>query len=243
MALPPTFDAQLVSARALSPSVRELSFERIDGAPFVFEPGQWVSFVLPNEGKELRRSYSIASPPAGTGRFDITVTRVAGGPGSSVLHAMQPGAMVTAIGPQGFFTRPRIDPPPSLFVATGTGVTPFCSMLSAAAAAGDRTPTWLLFGVRNEGDILYRTELGALAENHAHVRFIPTLSQPGGEWTGRRGYVQTHVRELFEELAASSAAPPHAYVCGLERMVSSVRQLLRKDMGLPRERVHTERYD
>jgi NAD(P)H-flavin reductase len=156
---------------------------------------------------------------------------------------MQPGATVTVIGPQGFFTRPGAGPPPSLFVATGTGVTPFCSMLAAARAAGDRTPTWLLFGVRREGDILYEKELGALAEEHAHVRFIPTLSQPSDEWTGRRGYVQTHVRQLFEELAASSEDPPHAYVCGLERMVSSVRQLLRKEMGLPRERVHTERYD
>jgi len=32
-------------------------------------------------------------------------------------------------------------------------------------------------------------------------------------------------------------------VCGLTKMVSSVRELLRKDMSLPRERVHTERYD
>ena len=244
MALPPTFDARLVSARALSPSVRELSFERTDGAPFVFEPGQWVSFVLPNEGKELRRSYSIASPPDGDAalrrrrdprrrraRDRRSSTRCSRGrwSPSSVRRASSPARAV--------------DPPPSLFVATGTGVTPFRSMLSAAVAAGDRTPTWLLFGVRCEEDILYRKELGALAEEHAHIRFIPTLSQPGSEWTGRRGYVQTHVRELFEELAAASERPPHAYVCGLERMVGSVRELLRKEMGLPREQVHTERYD
>jgi NADPH-dependent ferric siderophore reductase len=56
------------------------------------------------------------------------------------------------------------------------------------------------------------------------------------------------VRELFEELAALPASrraesAPHAYICGLQRMVGSVRELLRKEMGLPRERVHTERYD
>jgi len=33
------------------------------------------------------------------------------------------------------------------------------------------------------------------------------------------------------------------YVCGLERMVGSVRELLRKEMGLPRQQVHSERYD
>ena len=62
-------------------------------------------------------------------------------------------------------------------------------------------------------------------------------------WPGRRGYVQTHVRELFGELAAKNEGAPHAYICGLERMVSSVRDLLRKEMGLPREQVHSERYD
>jgi hypothetical protein len=59
----------------------------------------------------------------------------------------------------------------------------------------------------------------------------------------RRGYVQAHVRELWDKLAASSGATPHAYVCGLQRMVGSVRDLLRKEMGLAREQVHSERYD
>ncbi len=251
MPLPPTFHARLVSARALSPAVRELTFERSDGLPFVFEPGQWVSFVLPSdagfESKELRRSYSIASRPNGTARFDIAVTHVDRGPGSSILHAMAPGTEVTVIGPQGFFTRSLTSNTPALLVATGTGVTPFRSIVTAAIAAGDQTPSWLLFGVRREEDILYRDELGAIAEAHRHFRLIPTLSQPeSGDWTGRRGYVQAHVRELFEELAThpeSTQQPPHANICGLQKMVGSVRELLRKDMGLPRERVHTERYD
>jgi ferredoxin-NADP reductase len=251
MPLPPTFEARLVSARSLSPSVRALSFERTDGAPLRFEAGQWVSFVLPNAGPaaepgesgELRRSYSIASDPDGTPRFDIAVTHVAHGPGSSYLHALEPGATLTAIGPQGFFTRPLASAAPSLFVATGTGVTPFRSMLRAVAAAGDRTPAWLLFGVRTEADVLYEGEFRRLAEAHPNVRLEVTLSRPGEAWTGRRGYVQTHLRELYDALVASSDREPHVYACGLAKMIGSVRDLVRKDMGLPRERVHTERYD
>jgi NAD(P)H-flavin reductase len=102
---------------------------------------------------------------------------------------------------------------------------------------------WLLFGVRNEDDLLYADELRALAKQHPSVRFEPTLSRPGPGWTGRRGYVQAHVKELWAELAARWADPPHAYVCGLERMVGSVREILRTDLGLPRQQVHSERYD
>jgi CDP-4-dehydro-6-deoxyglucose reductase len=241
---PPEFEARLARARMLTPNVRELTFERVDGAPMVFEAGQWLNAILP--APAAKRSYSIASPPDGSPRFDVAVTRVAGGPGSTWLHAVEPGAALRFIGPQGFFTRPPATAPPSLMIATGTGVTPMRSMLHAAIAAGSRTPMWLLLGVRHDEDLLYQDEFRAMANEHPFVRFEPTLSQPRENgpprWTGRRGYVQTHVRALWDELASLGPAP-HAYICGLERMISSVRELLRKDMGLPRQQVHSERYD
>src|SRR3954447_2508533 len=104
---PPTFDVRLAGGRMLSPQVRELTFERVDGAPFGFQAGQWVSLVLPLAEGEARRAYSIASPPLGDAKFEIAVTRVADGPGSSFLHALADGATLRAIGPQGFFTRAR----------------------------------------------------------------------------------------------------------------------------------------
>jgi CDP-4-dehydro-6-deoxyglucose reductase, E3 len=252
--LPPSFDARLADARALTPSVRELVFERIDGQPMDFVPGQWVSALLepdasPAEGTPgaegpMKRSYSIASSPDGTPRFEIAVTRVQNGPGSTRLHALEPGSVLRFTGPQGFFTRPlEVGAPPSLMIATGTGVTPMRSMLRAAVARGARTPIWLVLGVRREDDLLYADEFRAVARENDFFRFEPTLSQPGTAWGGRRGYVQTHVRDLWAELAATSEETPHAYVCGLERMVGSVRDLLRKEMALPRQQVHSERYD
>jgi CDP-4-dehydro-6-deoxyglucose reductase, E3 len=249
MPLPPLFEARLASARALTPNVRELTFERVDGQAMTFEPGQWVNMILPvavADASEIKRSYSLASAPDGTPRFAIAVTRVEGGPGSSWLHAAAVGATLPFIGPQGFFTRPAASPLPSLMVATGTGVTPMRSMLLAAVAAGSRTPAWVLLGVRREHDLLYGGELAALAAEHPFVRFEATLSQPPEGWTGRRGYVQTHARAIWDELAAMGTGDmpaPHVYVCGLERMVGSMRELLRKDMGLPRQQVHSERYD
>src|SRR4051812_44430395 len=104
---PPTFDVRLARARMLAPNVRELGFERVDGAPFVFQAGQWVSLVLPLEEGEARRAYSIASAPDGSPGFEVAVTKVEGGPGSTYLHELPEGATLRAIGPQGFFTRPR----------------------------------------------------------------------------------------------------------------------------------------
>ncbi len=244
MPAPPTFQARVVSGRMLTPNVRELVFERCDGAPFVFEAGQWVSLVLSNlvvDGDALRRSYSIASPPDGTPRFSVAITRVDGGPGSAFLHEVPVGAEITAVGPQGFFTRPMSKTGPSLFVGTGTGLTPLLSMMRDALAHGESRPLWLLLGGRQEQDLLYRTDLDDLAGSHPNVRVYYTLSRPHAGWAGRKGYVQTHVRELWSALAEHGA--PHAYVCGLHDMIGAVRDLLRKEMSVPREQVHSERYD
>jgi ferredoxin-NADP reductase len=246
MPLPPSFDARLIATRPLAPTVRELLFERVDGAPMTFEPGQWVNALLPLGGSDLpetKRSYSIASAPDGSPRFELAITRVQNGAGSGWLHAMAEGSVLRFSGPQGFFTRSAGAPAPSLFVATGTGVTPLRSMLRASLSAGASALTWVLLGVRHADDVLYDAELRAIAAVHPFVRFEPTLSQPPQDWHGRTGYVQTHVRALWAELSAAAGEEPHAYVCGLQRMVGSVRDLLRKDMGVARERVHSERYD
>ena len=237
------FDVTLRATRVLTPGVRELTFERTDGSPLAFVAGQWMSVDVPAGAEIVRRSYSIASPPDGSPRFEIAVTKVDGGPGSTALHALAPGAVIKALGPQGFFTRPPEKTGPSLFVGTGTGITPLRSMLKDAVAKGDARPLWLMSGVRTEDDLLYRGELDALAAAHANVRVFYTLSRGNESWSGRRGYVQTHVRELYDAMVALGQGAPHVYICGLERMVSAVREVLRKEMGLPRELVHSERYD
>jgi len=264
MPAPPRFTARLVSAEPLTPLVRKLDFVRTDGAAMRFEPGQWVNLLLPApaaaadarraEGTAdeapsaptapappLRRAYSIASPPRSDGSFELAVTRVAGGPGSGALHALEPGAEIEAEGPQGFFTRPPRFDAPTLFVATGTGLTPLRSMLLAAIDAGSETPAHVILVVRHEADLLFRDELERLAARHPWLGLTFTLSQPHDAWAGARGYVQEHVRSAIEDLARHGE--PHVFACGLQRMVSAVRELVRKELEFPRQRMHAERFD
>ena len=236
---PPTFDVRLARARMLAPNVRELAFERASGERFEFQAGQWVSLVLPLAEGEARRAYSVASAPDGTPGFDIAVTKVEGGPGSTYLHALPEGATLRVIGPQGFFTRAA--GAPALFVGTGTGVTPLRSMLRYALAHGETAPFTLLFGVRTAEDRLYVDEFDALTAKHPNFRVLYTLSRGDDAWSGLRGYVQTHVEKEWRALEPHGA--PHVFVCGLERMVGTVRDLMRKGLGVDRKQVHSERYD
>lgn len=225
-------------ARALSPKVRELTFD--PGPAYAFRAGQWVSIKVPSDDPDQphARSYSIASAPRSDGTFDVAVTRVESGPGSTFLHAMLEGQTVPAADPMGFFTLPDAIDRPLLLVGTGTGVAPLRAMLQSLDALAERPRTTLLFGVRSREDVLYADEFEARAASDPRFRFEPTLSRPDPGWAGRTGYVQTHLADLLGGLPDAAV-----YICGLNAMVREARDVLRKTLGLPRDRVHSERFD
>lgn len=243
--VPETFATRIVAARMLGPRVRHLTFERTDGQPFSFDAGQWVQLIFPlqdEKGRAIRRSYSIASAPDSSPRFELAVTKVEEGPGSSFLHDVAVGTSLDVKGPAGTFTRPLDTAAPSLFIATGTGVAPFRGMVRHALAAGRTEPLWLLLGVRAPDELLFGDELTALAAQHPHFRFLPSLSRPPSDWTGRSGYVQTHVKALWSELTATHPNA-HAYICGVKKMLTASREVLRTELGVDRKQVHLEAYD
>ena len=225
----------LRGARALSPKVRELTFD--PGPGFSFEPGQWVSVEVPYGAETIARSYSIASAPRADRTFDVAVTRVEGGPGSGFLHAMEVGATIGCAEPRGFFTLPASLARPLVFVATGTGVAPFRAMVQALERHPDPPAVTLLFGVREEIDVLCAVEFDATSREHPWFTFAPTLSRGAPSWRGRRGYVQSHLADVID------GRDVDVFVCGLNAMVREARRTLRETLGLPRERVHSERYD
>jgi ferredoxin-NADP reductase len=235
-----TFNALLTRSVALSEFTKHLEFE-VKGTDYVgFVPGQWLSVKTDTpEGEEMTRAYSIASPPTENGRFAFCLNRVQDGFMSNYLCNLEEGAEITFQGPFGNFI---LHPPPldSVFIATGTGVAPFRSMLQWILAEADRhlgRQLWLLFGARREQDLYYHAEFDQLAANHDNFHFLPTLSRAGEEWKGLRGYVQQHLGEIV-----GMRTDMHAYICGLAKMVKANRELL-KTLGWDRTAIRYERYD
>jgi ferredoxin-NADP reductase len=230
-------NAKLLHARLLTPSVRELTFD--PGPSFSFTPGQWVSFRIPDDHSlPINRAYSIASGSRPDGLFQVAVTHVESGPGSGFLHRLPIGQSIDISEAQGFFL---LEEPqrPILMIATGTGISPFRSMLEGFAASGKSLPrTTVLLGVRSEQDILFAKEFDALRAN-TRLQFLTTLSRPSDSWSGLKGYVQDHIPQLVHNLGADC----DVYVCGLNKMVKDVRSVLKTQLGFDRERIHTERYD
>jgi CDP-4-dehydro-6-deoxyglucose reductase len=229
--------ARIVAARTLSPSVRSLFLAFPEG-PLSFAAGQWLNLYVPTPDGLQKRAYSIASAPHEP-QVELAITLVADGAASPSLHALDVGSELEVDGPHGFFTRDAQSAHvPSLYVATGTGLSPLRSMLLAALHEGTFSPTTLLFGCRTQDDILWGEQLTALREAVPELRVEVTLSRPAPSWQGRTGYVQAHVVEL-----ARALGEPHVYICGLNHMVSSVRGLCKSQLSYDRKRIHSERYD
>lgn len=226
--------ARLIESWEIAPRVRHFVFEAEDG-PFVYEPGQFVSFTQRVDGAEITRAYSIASAPGPGNRFELCLNLVEDGCLSPYLFAMRPGETIGMAAPLGTFVL-RQPPRDSLLVATGTGVAPFRAYLQAYLH--ETSPAFtLLFGARREEDLLYRREFEELAARYPHFRFWPTLTQPGPGWRGRVGRVQNHLEE-----AIGGRRDVDVYVCGLKAMVEDVRAVL-KGMGFDRKQIRTEKYD
>lgn len=235
----------LVAAQPLSPSVRLLRFAFADGVEMPFVPGQWVNLWVDTPSGRHKRAYSIAGlgPDADRVTFEIAVTLVEGGPVSTALHSAALGSECHADGPHGLFTREAVRAAPTVFVGTGTGVCPLRTMLQDALRGPERPPLVLLFGCRRRQDMLFGDEFTEMAERHGSFSYQVTLSRPDDGWQGRSGYVQTHLADVVGDIMGGSGQRPHVFVCGLAKMVSSVRSELKSQLGFDRKLIHSERYD
>ena len=226
--------ARLTSVRELAPLTYHFEFLSLEWeARFV--PGQFLSLTEIIGDNDITRAYSIASPPDGR-QFALCANLVAGGHFTPHLFSMKPGDEVDFTGPWGSFIlrRPASD---SIFVATGTGIAPFRSMLPAALAAHPDRKFTLIFGARHQHGLLYDAEFRALAAAHPNFAYQPTLTRCPPEWSGCTGRVQAHVIE-----AVGERRDLVVYICGMREMVDDLRAQL-KALGFDRKQIIYERYD
>jgi ferredoxin-NADP reductase len=231
--------AKLIESSEIAPQVRHFVFEVPEVEKFTFVPGQFVSMnqmvVVNQQEKKITRAYSIASAPSESNRFELCLNLVHEGVLSPRLFEMKPGDTVDIRPPLGMFVL-RHPPRDAVFIATGTGIAPFRSILKSQLNETSQAFT-LIFGVRHESHLMYREEFEEMAREFPHFRFLPTLSRPTESWMGRSGHVQAHLQEAIGE-----RRDVDVFLCGLKLMVDDVRNIL-KEIGFDRKQIFFEKYD
>jgi ferredoxin-NADP reductase len=239
------FQLRLVDSTMLAPTVRHLAFERVDGQPLAFVPGQFLQIHFHYEdGAATKRSYSVGTVGDGSSpvqRIEIAVSYVEGGAATKLLGDLPHDGVIDASGPYGRFTLQAGDTNGRyLLLATGTGVTPYRAMLpQIAELVKQGREVVLLYGARNEVELLYGEEFEAFAQANPGFTFHGCLSrQPRAtpRPTDRTGHVQNVLAEL-----APTAERDIAYLCGNPNMVDAAFAAL-KEFGLPVSQIRREKY-
>lgn len=224
--------ARVVARQTLTPRVVELTLA-FEGDGFEWAAGQYVLVRLPSVSSEVS-AFSIANA-YDPGHPELCLA-VGDGPYSELLSRAPLGLEVELEGPHGSLV--WREAPGALLVGAGTGVTPLHALVQEAVRRDQRNvPVLLLAGARSEAELLWVEELTALAATSEFFDYRPTLSQPGAECTGRRGWVQAHLSDAVLALPAGFAA----YLCGSHAMVEQCRAELER-LGIPETRVRYESF-
>jgi CDP-4-dehydro-6-deoxyglucose reductase len=124
-----------------------------------------------------------------------------------------------------------------LFLGGGTGFAPIKGLLEHAFHLGLEQPMTLYWGVRAARD-LYLPELPERwAAEHPNFRWVPVLSEPDPEWTGRRGYVHEAALEDHPDIAAYDV-----YMSGPPAMVEAGRAAF-EGRGLSADHIFSDAFE
>jgi phytoene dehydrogenase-like protein/ferredoxin-NADP reductase len=206
-----------------------------------FRAGQYVNLFVEIDGVMTSRPFSISSAP-GKPYYDLTVRRMPRGFVSEyLLHKVKPGDRFESTGPSGAFCyEPLSDTPSLVFLAGGSGITPFVSMAREVAEKVLPLDVHLIYGSRNPFDIIFKDVLDDLAERNPNIKVDFVISEPPADWTGLCGFLNVGmISDLIGTVEGKTffvCGPPPMYpLCGeaLESLRVPRRLLKKEAYGPP----------
>ena len=211
---PVDIDATVIANARLSPDYSVLSL----AAPEVgkrTQPGQFV-MVKPAGITDplLRRPFSVFEvlrDVAGeiTG---VSILNKRAGRSTKKLYALEPGDVVSCLGPLGVPFTPVAAPVEAWMVAGGVGLAPFATLADSLAVI--RTPTTLFYGARTAEELFYLE----FFERRGITLVLTT--EDGGR--GVKGRVTVPLEAALKKVGPAGAM---VYACGPEPMLEAVAKL------------------
>jgi ferredoxin-NADP reductase len=217
----------LWSSHKMQARVEEVWDETADARTITLRPGrnwrrhragQHIRVGVPIEGKRFTRTYSISSSPERRdGCITITVKVLDGGRLSGhLVRRLAVGSYLPIGLPQGDFIVPEGVPARPLFITAGSGVTPVMSMLRTWSLIGNMPDTVHIHYSPHRYDVVFGSELEALAETNRHYRFTSVLTREDD-----RGDANHFCLEQLDELCPDWATR-EVWACGPQSLLSEV---------------------
>ncbi len=204
-----------------------------------FQAGQYINIFTVIDGVRTSRPYSISSSPRQRGYYEITVARIKTGFVSDFfLDNVKIGDVFEANGPSGVFHyNPISHKKTSVFLAGGSGITPFLSMTREILEAKLDREVHLLYGCRSLDAAIYHNLLSQFDAKYDNFHYHLVISEEKIGWTGARGYIDV---PLMKELVGNLEECTF-YICGPQIMNDfCVKEL--QSINVPKKRIRREMF-
>lgn len=218
MIKPQKCKAVLTYKELVSSKVYEVRFTMSEPQELQFQAGQTMMIYI---SPGVNRTMSIGSSPQDTKELILCWDVSPMGPGAHWLLDHKVGDSVEFMAPLGAFYYDNESKRKAMFVATGTGVSPFRGYLETFLPRGEMQESTLYWGLRYEEDIFWRTIFEDLERQYTNFHAHITLSQGSNSWNGLRGRVTDH---LFAN--PIDVQDTDYYLCGSGAMVRETMERL-----------------
>jgi len=235
---PKRMSLRVAEILAQTATAKTFCFERVDGPLPPFRAGQYVNVMVTIEGVQTNRPYSISSAPM-AGRLELTVRDKPGGfVAPHLLRSLKVGDVLETSGPAGhFYYEPLIDGKDLVFLAGGSGITPFMSMIMDSVQRQRPLRINLLYGSRIPEDVIFKADLEKLAAEHSNFTLSPVISEPPEGYDGLKGLLDANlIARLVGDIKGKTF-----YVCGPRAMQDLCRAAL-KELEVPQRKIRHELY-
>lgn len=231
MSTPRLVHATITEIHHLTETVYQLRFH-IEGEVMPFIPGQYISLII---DQTTRRQYSICSAPQESPFFELVVDTAPMGVGSRYILDRKVGDTVQGLFPLGNFQLQQ-NILSKVFIATGTGIAPFRSMIASETVRNHTEDITLFWGLRRETDIYWKDWLEQQEKTDTHFISVLTLSRPDAFWKGAVGHVTEQLQYRLTGFAGTDF-----YLCGNRSMIQEVTAML-QEQHVPSERIKTDAF-
>lgn len=225
--------AVIESKTQLAKNIYLVNFRMKTPSTIAFLPGQTISLHV---GDGVNRSMSIASLPEDSVHILMCHDVSPMGPGSQWTLSHAVGDEATFMAPLGIFIMDTESHRKKVFIATGTGIAPYRSMIRDYLKNGGTDDVTLYWGLRHEEDVYWDDEFTELSRSYPNFRYVLTLSRASDAWSGKRGRVTDHVTQEEQNLPGSDF-----YLCGNKQMILDMEAQL-VSAGVPKTQIFKELY-
>jgi benzoate/toluate 1,2-dioxygenase reductase component len=220
-----THTGRLSAIERMSETTTGFAIALDNRAALGFLPGQYVNILVP--GTDQTRSYSFSSGPQAEEVSFLLRDTSSGALPTYLRERAQEGDRIEFNGPLGSFYLRPIERP-LLFLAGGSGLAPFLSMLDKISRdGGSEYPIHLIFGVTNDPDLVKLDELEGYTKALPTFTFTCTVADENSSYANK-GYVTRHIEP--EHLGGGDV---DVYLCGPPAMVDAVRGFLTAQSAAP----------